>query len=193
MSRFSGLQDIDHALMCGKAEIQTAIFASLPPSASSTTLSDVARPLDGLDTNLEPITNAEYSILSLVEFQAYDHTVISPDNDPALVKMYETLDTEVDLYVQAKFRGGLMFDFQPNHFIPEFWINGVNFFGSLSRNNFGFGVPIPWKKEPLTRVGKVETLRAAGTCAQKVTLDDASVRYVEYGVYCHAEFICFYE
>lgn len=178
------------ALICGKARTHFGLFRSNPDSVSLASVPSVPPELTS-HYDLGRVFRAKDVVLSRIEFNVYDQTVLDAVTpDPALLKVYESLALDNDSYTQARFIGSPIPDFQPNYLLPQVLINGTNIFGGV-RSGDGTGFPIPFEWEPWMRFSNVTNLTVRAGCYQRIVLDDNSIRFVSYSVYCYMEFVLF--
>lgn len=181
---------IENALLCGKATMAYGIWMSQEPE--NTSYDSIERVPTVLESHsdLTRIYNANTVILKRVEFNVYDQTIVTGE-DLGINTVFNSLSSENDQYVQTRFRGAQMFDFQPNFFAPNFKVNGTDQFGSLRVGASGVGFPMPYQILPFVSLANVQNIQVSARCAQKVEVSAGTFKYVPYNVYCHAEFILF--
>ena len=178
------------ALICGKARTHFGLFRSTPASVSLAGVPDVPPELTS-HYDLSRVYKAKDVILSRVEFNVYDQTVLDEAApDPAIQKVYDTLSLDNDAYTQSRFVGSPISDFQPNFFRPQIIVNNVNVFAGMKSQD-GTGFPIPFEWEPWMKFSHVHNITVRSGCYQRVKLDDGTIRYLSYSVYCYMEFITF--
>ncbi len=176
--------------MCGKARTTFGLFRSTPASVSLAGVPDVPPELVA-HYDLSRVYKARDVVLSRVEFNVYDQTFLDQTSpDPAIQKIYDSLTLDNDAYAQSRFVGSPISDFQPNYFRPQILIGGVNVFAGMKSLD-GTGFPIPFEWEPWTRHSHVNNITVRAGCYQQVKLDDGTIRFISYSVYCYMEFITF--
>lgn len=173
--------DLINALLCGDAENIVCMWYDPAPSYDTSAL-DAAPVKLITDANMDLVYSAKKVWLKTLMCNVYDTSVENPLT-PTLQTIRDSLTEPNDAYVQTRFRGGAMFDFQPNFFRPQFRVNGVDYFKNFPvRLTYGF--PIPFATEPYKPLGRVSSIECFGSAAQFV-----NGRYQVYPIFTWAELV----
>lgn len=188
MNRKKLIETLENALLCGDAE---AVYLRWMGDLSISTVGNVAATappqltLRNGTSGLNKVLSGRYVWLKTVIFNVYDMS-ISEGATGVLADIKDSLALSNDAFVQTRFRGAAMFDFQPNYFNPQFKVGGRDIFDSDPGEPVGMPIPFqvqPYK--PLTQGGqKISSIELFGRAAQNV-----NGQFVVYPAFCFAEFI----
>lgn len=181
-------QQLLNALLCGDAEIVCLRWMGDPNVSTVGNVGNTPPPalrLCGGSSAYKKVRSARYVWLKTLMFNVYD-TSISDGATGALADIQASLSLSNDAFVQTRFKGAAMFDYQPNYFNPVFLVNGQDVLDSDPGESVG--MPIPFHVDlykPLATGGqKISSIEAFGRAAQ-----DVNGQFVVYPAFCFAIFI----
>lgn len=188
MNRQTIIKTLENALLCGDAE---AVYLRWMGDFSIATIPNVGTAvpptmtLRGGRAGYNKVLAAPYVWLKMLMFNVYD-TSVSDGATGALAEIRNSLASRNDAYVQTRFLGAAMFDFQPNYFNPQFKVSGRDILDSDPGE--AVGMPIPFQVQPYKPLAqgsqKISGIEVFGRAAQNVNGE-----FVVYPAYCFAEFI----
>jgi hypothetical protein len=166
MSNITSHDSIINALLCGDAEMITlrwmgARVVTVEGSLGAPPLLQLA----GNTSNYQKVLSAKKVWLKELFCNVYDMG-ISDGATGALKDIQDSIATLNDAYVQSRFRGAAMFDYQPNYFNPVFRVNGTDILQSDPGEPVG--MPIPFHIEPYRPLDKVNSIEISARAAQEV-------------------------
>jgi hypothetical protein len=179
---------IDNALLCGDAEVVTLRWMGKTPVGVISSVGSSPPPALDLVSSpgaLQRVLSAKRVWLDFFMANVYD-TSISNGATGALADIAASLSLDNDAFVQTRFKGAAMFDYQPNYFNPQFKVNGVD----ILQSNPGepFGLPIPTQIRYRRPLGKVSSIEITGRAAQEVNGE-----FVVYPAYAFAILIVMFK
>lgn len=180
--------DINNALYCGDAKVITLRWMGEQPVSVVSNVATADPPQLRLATSpgaLKEIYSARRVWLEYFMANVYDTSVSSGATGP-LADIQNSLSLPNDAFVQTRFKGAAMFDYQPNYFNPQLKVGGTDIF----QNNPGepVGFPIPFQAEYRRPLGKVSSLECYGRAAQEV-----NGQFVIYPAYAMGIFIVMFK
>jgi hypothetical protein len=160
--------DLDNALLCGDAEVVTLHWMSDAPVTTVASVASSAPPKLRLCSSpgaMAKVKSAKRVWLDFFMANVYD-TSVSAGATGALADVQASLALPNDAFVQTRFKGAAMFDYQPNYFNPMFLVNGPD----ILQSNPGepYGLPIPFQVRYRRPLGKVSSMEVYGRAAQEV-------------------------
>lgn len=179
-------------LLCGAAQSYTMEFI-LKPNRHVTipSLPPVPPRLSLVSGSINELENADWVVLHSIEANVYDDTEIDEESpDPGLVAIRDSQENWKAL-VQTPLIGVQIYDFQPNFFRPQFYVNGIDILRESSNSTeVEDGLPIPYEKVIMKNLGRVRSgdVIARAHCAQRISLPDGD-RYALYRIKLFAHFI----
>lgn len=182
-------QQLENALLCGDAEIVCLRWMGDPTISLIGNVGSTPPPplqLWGGTSAYKKVLSAQWVWLKTLMFNVYDTSISNGATGP-LKDIQDSLSLPNDAFVQTRFKGAAMFDYQPNYFNPTFRVNGLDILDSDP--GAPVGMPIPFHLgdlfKPLAQGGqKISSIEAYGRAAQ-----DVNGQFVIYPAFCFAIFI----